>query len=181
MLHVEFYCLFAVVALTAKIAVAQSCYSASDCDLITKARDKINYQPCVLEKRTDGKTCYVPFRCLKVPCQAGGICLPPDLIFGGYYPYFCVCPVGRTGEQCQWLTPLNCVTNKCYNGGSCVVNTDGLFCSCPSGFGGWRCEIVNPCSKNPCPDPLGRCEPHNRGQLGRSCFDRNGIMTDRDM
>lgn len=175
--------LLAVLAVAA-FAVAEDCYNEYYCNAYTSIRDRIDYKPCVLETRTDDRTCYVPFKCvtgLGNPCQNGATCLPADPEFGGYYPYRCVCVNSHEGEQCQWKTPKDCVANKCHNGGECLTNEDGLFCRCKPGFGGWHCEIVTPCVRTPCPDPQGRCEEHNRGQKGRSCYDRDGVNTDRDI
>jgi len=167
--------------------VDQSCFTELACNQLAEPRSfGTTYKPCVLQPRPDGKRCFMPATCLSSitpKCRNAGLCFPPDRIFytiGCYYPYCCSCPLGFTGEQCQWKTPKTCAANQCLNGGTCTSNTDGLFCRCLPGYGGWNCEIPKPCTKYPC-SAGARCEEHNRGQKGRSCFDSDGLPIDDDI
>ncbi|CAF1547561.1 unnamed protein product, partial [Adineta steineri] len=46
-------------------------------------------------------------------------------------------PPSFTGLNCN--IPL-CVTDSCFNGGTCLIRNDTLNCQCPCGFTGSRCE-----------------------------------------
>ncbi|XP_048844777.1 protein crumbs homolog 2-like [Brienomyrus brachyistius] len=64
--------------------------------------------------------------------------------------YFCPCPPGSHGDDCQ--TPVSsCSGDPCHNNGSCREVGHGFECTCPPGFWGIFCEQeVNKCLSEPC-------------------------------
>jgi low-density lipoprotein receptor-related protein 1 (alpha-2-macroglobulin receptor) len=65
----------------------------------------------------------------KITCLNGGTCLsiPRD----GFNNEMCSCPTNFSGSRCQ-----NCAAKECFNGGSCILDSDVYKCSCPDGFSG---------------------------------------------
>ena len=57
---------------------------------------------------------------------------------------------GVTGTNCDTQAAAGnpCLSNPCYNGGTCTnVGTTGFACQCPVGLGGPQCKgIINSCS-----------------------------------
>ncbi|XP_070573378.1 delta-like protein 4 [Ptychodera flava] len=84
-------------------------------------------------------------------CLNGGTCqvipdLPPE-------DNSCICPDGFTGQYCD-VEVIRCSDDvSCYNGGTCVIETDPSDndCTCPDGYTGRLCETDYRCSdSNPC-------------------------------
>lgn len=81
--------------------------------------------------------------CYSNPCNSG-TCYDlqlPQLSLGGFY---CVCPAGFTGTQCE--KEINeCLSSPCKNGAQCLDLVGSFFCSCQNGFTGVICEtrIIN--------------------------------------
>ncbi len=80
--------------------------------------------------------------CAVEPCKNGGECMTETS------DYFCVCPEGFAGKDCQFeFTPAAdidpCVAvEPCKNGGECMrAETSDYFCVCPKGFAGKDCQF----------------------------------------
>ena len=43
-----------------------------------------------------------------------------------------------------------CLSNPCFNSGTCQNLGNNYQCTCPIGFTGPRCETADPCMSNPC-------------------------------
>ncbi|XP_033625701.1 uncharacterized protein LOC117288937, partial [Asterias rubens] len=81
--------------------------------------------------------------CSSNPCVNGGNCQFNE------NAYFCSCPTGYTGTNCQ-LDPCNSVT--CLNGGACQVSGSTGFCQCINGYSGANCQNppTDPCTNINC-------------------------------
>lgn len=86
------------------------------------------------------------------PCRNDGKCF-----WSNETDYRCYCPPGLTGRNC--LDPIDlCLSNPCYNNGSCISQLNKYSCQCPVTARGVFCqEKVDPCEKNPC-ENNGTCE-----------------------
>ncbi|XP_017571984.2 protein jagged-1a [Pygocentrus nattereri] len=79
------------------------------------------------------------------PCLNGGTCsnTGPD-------KYHCACPEGYSGQNCERADNA-CLSEPCFNGGSCVESSQGFECQCAPGWTGPSCAInKDECSPNPC-------------------------------
>ena len=74
--------------------------------------------------------------CASNPCLSSGVCLERLV------SYYCICPPGFNGTNCQ--NSINyCSSNPCQNSGICSqVNPTTIQCQCPIGTTGSFCEIV---------------------------------------
>ncbi|KAM9126055.1 lactadherin isoform 1-T1 [Pangshura tecta] len=97
-------------------------------------------------------------------CENGGTCLTGS----SETPFFCICPEGFTGIDCNDTEKGPCHPNPCHNNGECqlVPNRGDVFleyvCKCPAGYAGTHCQKnVNECSSQPCKN-------------GGTCLDLNG-------
>ncbi|XP_019640491.1 PREDICTED: uncharacterized protein LOC109482239 [Branchiostoma belcheri] len=82
------------------------------------------------------------------PCMQGGTCS-----FDSYSNQaYCQCPPGFTGRACEFATPIDCTSDECQNGGTCVPESWGdAWCSCPEGFSGPSCEfVIGECEEDTC-------------------------------
>uniref|UniRef100_A0AAQ4QQ20 Neurogenic locus notch homolog protein 1 n=1 Tax=Gasterosteus aculeatus aculeatus TaxID=481459 RepID=A0AAQ4QQ20_GASAC len=87
-----------------------------------------------------GSSCEYDSRsCGSLNCRNGGTCV------SGHLGPRCLCPPTFTGPECQTPTDSLCISNPCYNGGTCQVTPDAPFfhCSCPSNFNGLLCHILD--------------------------------------
>uniref|UniRef100_W5LHF9 Delta-like protein n=1 Tax=Astyanax mexicanus TaxID=7994 RepID=W5LHF9_ASTMX len=109
-------------------------------------------------------TCVEPWQCLcdtnwggqlcdkdlntcgtRQPCLNEGTCsnTGPD-------KYHCACPEGYSGQNCERADNA-CLSEPCFNGGSCVESSQGFECRCSPGWTGPSCTInEDDCSPNPC-------------------------------
>ncbi|XP_061766564.1 protein jagged-1b isoform X1 [Nerophis ophidion] len=109
-------------------------------------------------------TCVEPWRCLcdtnwgghlcdkdlnycgtHQPCLNGGTCINtgPD-------KYQCSCAEGYSGANCERAEHA-CLSNPCYNGGSCSETNQGYECQCVPGWSGLSCILnIDDCAPNPC-------------------------------
>lgn len=85
-------------------------------------------------------------------------------------PLRCTCPPHWTGDRCE--QPRNLCERRCYNGGTCYLNTKLIGssvsvaqCQCPAPFSGTRCEN--------CPDLIcvngGICSMNNNNEAVCRC------------
>ncbi|NXI68661.1 MFGM protein, partial [Anseranas semipalmata] len=86
-------------------------------------------------------------------CQNGGTCLTGI----NETPFFCICPEGYVGIDCNETEKGPCHPNPCHNNGECqlVPNRGDVFtdyiCKCPAGYDGVHCQNSrNECSSQPC-------------------------------
>ncbi|KAF2366724.1 EGF-like calcium-binding domain [Trinorchestia longiramus] len=97
--------------------------------------------------------CTAAVSCDSSPCLNGALC--HEAADGAY---FCVCPPGYTGEQCESeqsrasrVSEASCAHDSCQNGGSCTVSAAGVVCACTPGFTGSSCQTnVNECDLGVC-------------------------------
>uniref|UniRef100_A0A8C8AQ69 Milk fat globule EGF and factor V/VIII domain containing n=1 Tax=Otus sunia TaxID=257818 RepID=A0A8C8AQ69_9STRI len=75
-------------------------------------------------------------------CQNGGTCLTGI----NETPFFCICPEGYIGIDCNETEKGPCHPNPCHNNGECqlVPNRGDVFtdyiCKCPAGYDGVHCQ-----------------------------------------
>ncbi|RDD38528.1 Deleted in malignant brain tumors 1 protein [Trichoplax sp. H2] len=100
--------------------------------------------------------------CFNNRCKNNAICY-------GYYAYnayYCKCPYGTTGKNCEqtYIPPCSTV-NYCQNNGNCTTNFNGqeYKCLCQYPFTGRRCEIELACASSPCQNN-NSCTNINDGQ-----------------
>ncbi|KAK2522167.1 Mfge8 [Columba guinea] len=100
-------------------------------------------------------------------CQNGGTCLTGI----NETPFFCICPEGYVGIDCNETEKGPCHPNPCHNNGECqlVPNRGDVFtdyiCKCPAGYDGVHCQNnKNECSSQPCKN-------------GGTCLDLDGDYT----
>ncbi|XP_074011800.1 lactadherin isoform X1 [Numenius arquata] len=86
-------------------------------------------------------------------CQNGGTCLTGI----NEAPFFCICPEGYVGIDCNETEKGPCHPNPCHNNGECqlVPNRGDVFtdyiCKCPAGYDGVHCQNnKNDCHSQPC-------------------------------
>jgi len=78
-------------------------------------------------------------------CLNGGRCIDGD-----GFDYYCECPMGWAGKQCQ-IDVDECSSNPCQNGGVCIDALGSYECACPYGFTGTFCEqTVEQCDNSLC-------------------------------
>ena len=53
--------------------------------------------------------------------------------------YTCICPPGKTGENCEYLENL-CLTSPCSGFSTCLPTPGHFQCICPPGFSGNLCQ-----------------------------------------
>ncbi|XP_023932783.1 sushi, von Willebrand factor type A, EGF and pentraxin domain-containing protein 1 [Lingula anatina] len=116
-------------------------------------------QECPSGKVTlgEGKTrigdCIDLNECLSNPCLNGARC--EDRID----EYFCACPVGFTGKNCE-VNIDDCESTPCMNGATCLDRVNGYSCRCAPGYTRADCSLnINECASSPC-------------QNGATCVDK---------
>ena len=84
--------------------------------------------------------------CSSSPCHNGGTCED------GIGAYSCLCKTGISGPTCDVYCPsgytgdhcdekiVQCTSNSCLNGGSCLEGAVKPLCMCPPAYTGPRCE-----------------------------------------
>ncbi|CAF1363429.1 unnamed protein product [Adineta ricciae] len=121
------------------------------------------------------------------PCQNNGSCLNSNTTIN---EYFCQCPEGFDGSECQNDRRL-CKPNICLNNGQCNETSNETFeCLCLYGWTNVHCENkINYCTNNTCENggvcrPLFlnyTCECLGTSYSGRYCEVVDGKMVLRQM
>ncbi|XP_022082302.1 mucin-2-like isoform X2 [Acanthaster planci] len=89
------------------------------------------------------------------PCQQGAQCSNAYHSLDQDVDYYCACPVGFIGHNCE--TPISdpCASNPCRNGANCIAFNTYFMCECLPGFGAKTCETrdgdTTPPSISNCP------------------------------
>ncbi|XP_064803831.1 protein jagged-1b-like isoform X2 [Oncorhynchus masou masou] len=109
-------------------------------------------------------SCVEPWQCLCDTNFGGQLCdkdlntcgtFQPCLNMGtcsntGPDKYHCACPDGYSGVNCEKAEHA-CLSEPCFNGGSCLETSQGFECQCAPGWSGPSCSInVDECFPNPC-------------------------------
>ncbi|XP_029430630.1 lactadherin isoform X2 [Rhinatrema bivittatum] len=98
-------------------------------------------------------------------CQNGGTCVSG----ARGSTFYCVCPDGFTGIDCNETEKGPCYPNPCHHNGECQPVTTSrrgdafteYVCKCPPGYEGMHCQNnMNECSKLPCQNG-GTCQDLN--------------------
>uniref|UniRef100_A0A8B9LFM0 Neurogenic locus notch homolog protein 1 n=1 Tax=Astyanax mexicanus TaxID=7994 RepID=A0A8B9LFM0_ASTMX len=87
-----------------------------------------------------GSSCeYNSQSCGSLRCRNGATCV------SGHLSPRCLCPPGFSGHECQNRLDSPCLSNPCYNGGTCQPISDAPFfrCLCPHNFNGLLCHILD--------------------------------------
>ncbi|KAA0719726.1 Neurogenic locus notch -like protein 1 [Triplophysa tibetana] len=95
---------------------------------------------CKCQPGFSGSSCeYDSKSCGSLRCRNGATCV------SGHLSPRCLCPPGFSGHECQMRMDSACLTNPCYNGGTCQSINDAPFfrCSCPVNFNGLLCHILD--------------------------------------
>ncbi|KFD51453.1 hypothetical protein M513_07666 [Trichuris suis] len=101
----------------------------------TRGVDEKGHFKCQCAEGYEGMFCQnTPLNCLNKPCMNGGSCSSD-----GYY-YFCDCPPGFKGFQCEQPYRTCDKGQKCENSGVCTKSRDSYVCQCMSGYTGVHCE-----------------------------------------
>uniref|UniRef100_A0AC35U7X4 Sushi, von Willebrand factor type A, EGF and pentraxin domain-containing protein 1 n=1 Tax=Rhabditophanes sp. KR3021 TaxID=114890 RepID=A0AC35U7X4_9BILA len=119
----------------------QPCYNQGTC---TENEDGFK---CACKKGWKGDLCQDEINSCKLtnPCQNNAICVPL-----ASEEYFCVCPEGITGKNCEML-PNKCLGEPCLNEGVCVNFGNHSECNCLPGFTGSGCQYkIDSCINNIC-------------------------------
>ncbi|XP_071785173.1 uncharacterized protein [Asterias amurensis] len=74
-------------------------------------------------------------------CEQGAPCSNTFHSFDQDVDYFCTCPVGFIGHNCETISPNPCASNPCKNGAQCVPTNTFYTCQCATGYSGSTCEI----------------------------------------
>ncbi|XP_072172386.1 uncharacterized protein [Diadema setosum] len=102
---------------------------------------------CTLEATSNG-----------VACENGGICRNLYESLSGDVDFYCDCPLGWEGHNCETPSTNPCASAPCQNGGVCTPDNNFFTCDCPTGFSGTTCEIAfgdnDPPTINDCPEDI---------------------------
>uniref|UniRef100_A0A5F8GHP9 Neurogenic locus notch homolog protein 1 n=1 Tax=Monodelphis domestica TaxID=13616 RepID=A0A5F8GHP9_MONDO len=88
----------------------------------------------------EGATCENDSRtCGSLHCMNGGTCV------SGQKSSKCLCLGPFTGPECQYPVSSPCISNPCYNQGTCEFIPESPFyqCHCPANFNGLLCHILD--------------------------------------
>ena len=116
-----------------------------------------NSYKCICPETTNGIHCErINDPCNSNPCNSNGNCVR-DLY---NYSFTCKCFRNFQGTTCQdSIDFCTSISNKCYNGGTCISGSASARCECPVGFHGKQCQLCDepddcimktPCDSSPC-------------------------------
>ncbi|XP_033626662.1 uncharacterized protein LOC117289582 isoform X29 [Asterias rubens] len=74
-------------------------------------------------------------------CEQGARCLNDYHSYDADVDYFCDCPVGYIGHNCETSSINPCTSGPCQNGGQCSGFNTYFTCQCTSEFTGPTCEM----------------------------------------
>jgi hypothetical protein len=77
---------------------------------------------------------------VRPPCEQGAQCSNAYHSFDQDVDYYCDCPSGYIGHNCETSINDPCVSGPCRNGAACVSFNNYFMCECQAGFGGKSCE-----------------------------------------
>jgi len=93
----------------------------------------------------DTRLAQVPLDWTSPRCLQGGRCID-----GEGFDFYCECPLGWAGKQCQ-IDVDECSSDPCQNGGVCLDHIGSYQCACSYGFTGTHCEqTVEQCHNSLC-------------------------------
>ncbi|XP_072018428.1 uncharacterized protein [Amphiura filiformis] len=73
-------------------------------------------------------------------CDNGGVCHNAYHQYDADLDYYCDCPVGYIGHNCETPYFDPCASGPCQNGAQCTAFTTYFTCQCQDGFIGTNCE-----------------------------------------
>ncbi|XP_072474084.1 lactadherin isoform X1 [Notamacropus eugenii] len=110
-------------------------------------------------------------------CLNGGTCINGS----ESSTFYCLCPDGFTGQNCNETEQGPCTPNPCLNNGQCRVVTESrrgdvfaqYVCDCPEGYEGPHCQrassSMNECNTQPCKNG-GTCFDQEEGYICKCPF-----------
>ncbi|XP_078316701.1 uncharacterized protein LOC111119087 [Crassostrea virginica] len=116
-------------------------------------------QDCTRPKVKEGS-------CNLDPCKNGGTCSVDKFSNTTDSDFFCCCPNGFTGSQCE-IDINECDRNPCQSGGTCRNTPGSYICKCKTRYRGFDCEIPTTCTDNPCQH--GKCVNASDGTFVCQC------------
>lgn len=91
----------------------------------------MNYRTCLVDGSVENERC-------------GTTCFHGGEFYGGQ----CHCVPGTHGSCCDDI--LECASNPCKNGGTCIEGINHYMCRCPAGTTGTNCDDILECNSSPC-------------------------------
>lgn len=91
---------------------------------------------CLCKPGFTGKYCDTNIdECAPGPCANGGTCND------GVGDYWCTCPIGYSGKDCEIPPPADaCSSSPCMHGAVCHNTATGFLCECARGWSGETCS-----------------------------------------
>ncbi|XP_052688263.1 uncharacterized protein LOC128166866 isoform X3 [Crassostrea angulata] len=144
------------------------CIPSVDCKGHYSCDEKTGTKIC--DQGWEGEDCTRPTvkegNCISNPCQNGGTCSVDKFSNTTDGDFFCCCPEGYTGSQCD--RDINeCQSSPCQYGGTCFNTNGGYICKCHPRFRGMNCETPTTCADNPC--GIGSCSQTSNDTFSCQC------------
>uniref|UniRef100_A0ACB8EYY2 Uncharacterized protein n=1 Tax=Sphaerodactylus townsendi TaxID=933632 RepID=A0ACB8EYY2_9SAUR len=169
--------------------------ASSPCQNGAICLDRVNEYSCFCVPGFQGHHCEIDINeCASRPCQHNSTCLNQMdhyvcQCLPGYTVTVRSCVGGRACYAMEFLLKENrgmncdveideCISDPCWNGGTCNDHIGLFTCSCMPGFEGVQCEMdINECQSQPClnggmcHDLVNSyfCDCHNTGFEGEHC------------
>ncbi|CAH1105370.1 unnamed protein product [Psylliodes chrysocephalus] len=133
------------------VCVCPSGYTGELCEIKINFCEEMfceNNATCIEEQGRGNCKCsggFIGTRCQLLPCDykpcpESKICLNTYKENSTIDSYFCVCPDGFTGENCEERINY-CLNSPCLNGGICNNDYTNFTCTCSSLYYGSHCEL----------------------------------------